>query len=210
MRGGTILSATERLLKVIIAGLVCLAGATGACGAQYTMQDYKIQAPRITLTIGEKMTASEGATLTTKDLTLHADTVTCFFDAESRRIQRLQATGHVRFRAKQKREDGSLMEVDGEGDSLVYEIAEGKVTIHGARSAGPDKKARKAHAHAVETIPPKPPANGQPAAQPTTRTYDIHAFTINLDLKRSTLEASGEVEIDASLPETPSKQSPAK
>jgi hypothetical protein len=172
---------------------LCLLGIWPALGAEYSSRNIKVQAPRIAGIIGEKMTASGGVTLTSADLTLQAETVTWYFDSQSGQIQRLEASKNVRFRFTQKGKDAAEVTVEGEGDSLVYRITEGKAVVSAA-----EKPAKKAHAYAVERIPPKPDS------APSVRTYDIRALSITFDLKQRTFDASGEVEIDANLPEGPS------
>lgn len=191
-------------IMLLSACLLFLLNAAWISAAEYATRNLKIQAPRFLGTIGEKMTASGGVVVTSEEITLHAGTVTWLFAPKQGAVQSLEANGKVSFHLTQTSKDGSTVVMDGEGDSLVYNMQEGKATVSS------DKAAPKARVHAVETIPATPAAGGQAASQAAARSYDIRALRINLDLKERTFDASGEVEVDANLPEKPSTEAAAK
>ncbi len=183
---------TMRRLSLCLCFLsVCLA-AMPALAVDYAARGVKVQAPRIGATFGKKMTASGGATLTTKEMTLQASTVTWYFAPKGGQIEKLEAEGNVRFHLVQTDAQGTKVTADGESDFLVYVVADKKATI-----SSPAKGTKKAHVHAVETTPP--PQAGAAPAEPNI--YDIRAYDINFNLAERTLEAVGEVELDTTLPE---------
>jgi lipopolysaccharide export system protein LptA len=205
---------------------------------QYLGHNISVNADVVEGALGKQITASGAVDIVSDDkkMRLQADKVAWFFDIAGKQAKRFEATSKVTFHLNRTDKAGSRMVVDGEGDDLVYNPADGTVKIS-VRDAGASAKSpRKAHMHVVETPAPtkvpapagtaaiaKAPVKASPKAAAKTspktggttaempKEYDIYAPIIVVDLKQRTFTTSGgRAAIETEVLEAVPSEAPAK
>lgn len=223
-------------LAVVLGISLFFAGLLPAFSADYIGRSIKVQADTLGGSVGKQMTASGGVVIESPGVKMQAAKATWFFDATGKQIKLFEASANVSFHLDRTDKAGYRILVDGEGDELIYNPADGTVRISVSDAGATAKSPRKAHMHVVEKpAPTKAPtqtvkgaiekapvkaatkvaAKTSPKTGGTTaeapKEYDIYAPVIVINLKQRTFTTSGgRAAIETEVMEATSSETPAK